>query len=196
MRRRNAIAALLGAAVGTALLPRGRTEGAELGPKQLAAMLLRVLAYDRNLKARAGGKTATIFVVYQEGNQASEALQSDVANALEDLAASVTVAELRVSVFALAYSSAADLEAKVAAKHPVAMFVCTGLADAVPALSSVARKRSILTLTLTTAYLKAGLSIGFQRGDERVNILINLPAARAEGGDLDAALLRLAEVYR
>ncbi|HRI53238.1 MAG TPA: YfiR/HmsC family protein [Pseudomonadota bacterium] len=56
--------------------------------------------------------------------------------------------------------------------------------------------RELLYLILRTVYLKAGLSIGFQRGEDHVNILINLPAARAEGGDLDAALLRLAEVYR
>ena len=111
-------------------------------------------------------------------------------------AASVTVAELHVSVLSVPYSGVSDLEAKIMAKRPVAMFVCTGLADAVPAVSAVTRRRSVLTLTLTTAYLKTGLSIGFQRGDDRVNILINLPASRAEGADLDAALLRLAEVYR
>lgn len=196
MRRRNAIAVLLGATAAAALRFGAPADGAELGPKQLAAMLLRVLAYDRNLKARSNGKSAPIVVLYQEGNQASEAMQSDVANALEDLAASVTIAELRVSSLPLSYGHLAELEAKLTAKRPVAMFVCTGLAEAVPALSSLARKHQVLTMTLTTAYLKAGLSIGFQRGDDHVNILVNLPAARAEGGDLDAALLRLAEVYR
>lgn len=196
MRRRNAIAALLGVTVTAALQRSGSADGAELGPKQLASTLLRILAYDRNLKARSGGKAAPIFVLYQEGNQASETMQTDIVNALEDLASSVTVAELHASVLAIPYSSSPDLEAKIMSRHPVAMFVCTGLADAVPVLSAAARRRSILTLTLTTAYLKAGLSIGFERGDDRVNILINLPASRAEGADLDAALLRLAEVYR
>lgn len=196
MRRRSAIAALLGATAAVALQLGVCADGAELGPKQLAAMLLRVLAYDRNLKARSNGKSVPIIVLYQEGNQASEAMQSDVANALEDLAASVTVADLRVISVPLAYTNLAEIAAKLTAKRPVAMFVCTGLAEAVPALASLARKHSILTLTLTTAYLKAGLSIGFQRGEDHVNILINLPAARAEGSDLDAALLRLAEVYR
>lgn len=196
MRRRDVIAALLCVTATTALQRSGSAEGAELGPKQLASTLMRILAYDRNLKTRASGKAAPVFILYLEGNQASETMQSDVSNALEDLAASVTVAELHVSVLSVPYSSVSDLEAKIMAKRPVAMFVCTGLADAVPAVSAVTRRRSVLTLTLTTAYLKTGLSIGFQRGDDRVNILINLPASRAEGADLDAALLRLAEVYR
>ncbi len=196
MRRRDVIAALLCVTATTALQRSGSAEGAELGPKQLASTLMRILAYDRNLKTRASGKAAPVFILYLEGNQASETMQSDVSNALEDLAASVTVAELHVSVLSVPYSGVSDLEAKIMAKRPVAMFVCTGLADAVPAVSAVTRRRSVLTLTLTTAYLKTGLSIGFQRGDDRVNILINLPASRAEGADLDAALLRLAEVYR
>ena len=168
----------------------------ELEPKQLAVMVLRILAYDRNVKARSNGKSAPVLIVYQEGNPSSESVQSDVQNALEDLAGGVAVAGLHPEVVALAYHSAADLEAKVAATRPVAMFVCTGLSDVVPALSAVARKRSVLTLTLTTTYLKAGLSVGLSRGEDRVNILVNLPATRAEGVDLDAALLRLAEVYR
>lgn len=169
---------------------------AELGPKQLAAMLLRILAYDRNLKARSNGRLIPIMVLYQEGNQPSEAIQSDVTNALEDLAGSVTVAGLRVQIISLAYSNLDELNAKIVATHPVAMFVCTGLATALPNLVLTARKRSVLTMTMTTAYVKSGLSIGLERGDERVNILINLPATRAEGADIDTDLLRVAEVFR
>jgi hypothetical protein len=195
VRRRTAIAALLYAsAVFTTGNPPARAS--ELSPKQMAVMLLRILAYDRNIKTRSNGKSAPLLILYQEGNQASESVQSDVANSLEDLANSVSVSGLRVQVSSLAYSSANDLDNKVAALKPVAIVVCTGLSDAIPAVVATARKRSVLTMTLTTTYLKAGLSIGLSRGDDRVNILVNLPAARAEGADLDAALLRLAEVYR
>lgn len=195
MRRRTAIAALLCASAGISWLEEPAC-AAELAPKQLAVMLLRILAYDRNIKARSNGKDAPILVLYQEGNQASESVQSDVSNALEDLASSVSVSGLRVQVITHSYSSSADLDAKLAATRPVAIFVCSGLNDIVSSLSTVARKRSVLTMTINTAYLKAGLSISLSRGEDRLSILINLPSARAEGADLDAALLRLAEVYR
>lgn len=198
MRRRTAITALLYAAAVAALdgTRDGPAAASELAPKQLAVMMLRILAYDRNVRTRSNGKSAPVIVLYQEGNQASEALQGDVTNALEDLANTVSVSGLRVQVNALAYSSANDLDGKVAALHPVAIFVCTGLGDNIGTVAQVARRRSVLTLTITTTYLKAGLSIGLSRGEDRLNILVNLPAARAEGADLDAALLRLAEVYR
>ena len=195
MRRRDFIAALLAA---SALIPNGDppARASELAPKQLAVMLLRILAYDRNIKTRSNGKSAPVLILYQEGNQASEAVQSDVQNALEDLSNSVSISGLRVQVNALAYSNANDLDNKVAALHPVAIFVCTGLGDALSAVMNTSRKRQVLSMTITTTYLKSGISIGLSRGDDRVNILVNLPAARAEGADLDAALLRLAEVYR
>jgi hypothetical protein len=194
LQRREAIAALLFTPVVLGL--ESRVQAAELGPKQLAAMLLRILAYDRNIKARSNGRILPIMVIYQEGNSPSEAIQSDVTNALEDLAGSVTVVGLRVQVVSLAYSNIDELNAKIVASHPVAMFVCTGLSVALPNLIATARKHAILTMTMTTAYIKAGLSIGLERGDERVNILINLPATRAEGADIDTDLLRVAEVFR
>jgi hypothetical protein len=195
MRRRTATTTLLCAAVAAATGVRPAL-ASELSPKQLAVMLLRILAYDRNVRARSNGKSAPIVVLYLEGNQGSEAMQGDVSNALDDLTSSVSVGGLRLQVSSIAYSSANDLDNKIAALRPVAIFVCTGLADSVPSISAVARRRSVLTMTMTTTYLKSGLSIGLSRGEDRLNILVNLPASRAEGADLDAALLRLAEVYR
>ena len=58
------------------------------------------------------------------------------------------------------------------------------------------RKRAVLSMTLNTAYIKSGLSVSFSEGEDRIKVIINLPAARAEGADLDASLLRISEVYR
>jgi hypothetical protein len=44
--------------------------------------------------------------------------------------------------------------------------------------------------------VRRGLSIGFVERDGRPALLINLPSTKAEGADLDAAVLRLAEVIR
>ena len=197
MCRRTAIKSLLCIALSVAAWPPPpAARAAELSPRPLALMLLRILAYDRNLKTRSGGKQAPIVVLYQEGNQASETMQTDLANALEDLSSSVSVSGLRVKVNAVAYSSAADLDGKLAAERPAALFVCTGLASALPQIVAMSRKRSVLSFTINSEFLKAGLSIGFGRGEDRVNIVVNLPATRAEGADLDAALLRVAEVMR
>ncbi len=190
MNRRAAIATLLSAA-----LPRAAA-ALEFGPKQLVVVLLRILAYDRNLKARTNGKEAPILLLYQEGNPGSETLQTDLTNVLEDLASTISVAGLPIKVAGLPYSRPLALEARLLALHPVAVFVCPGLADAIPQISAICRKRQVLTVCSTNAYLKSGLSVGISASEERLHIAINLPASRAEGVDFDAALMRTAEVYR
>ncbi len=190
MNRRSAIAALL-----CASLP-GMAQAVEFGPKQVALLMLRILAYDRSFKARADGKTAPILIVYQEGNDQSETTQVDLNNVFEELASSVTVGGLPLRVSTLAYSKPLALEARVLSLHPVALFVCPALADVVPQISAVCRKRAVLSMTTTNSYLKSGLSVGLSPGEDRIHMAINLPASKAEGADLDAALLRVAEVYR
>lgn len=191
MNRRSAIAAL-----GLCFAFGARAFAAELAPKQQALLAARVLAYDRNMKKRSGGKVAAIVILYQEGDQASESVSLDMSSAFEELAVSSTVDELPVRVTTVAYSSAAELDKKLNQVHPVALYVCPGMGDVLGAVMAVTRKRSILTITSTGAYVKSGLSIGLLRLEERPLIVVNLPAARAEGADLDAALLRIAEVLR
>jgi hypothetical protein len=42
--------------------------------------------------------------------------------------------------------------------------------------------------------VRAGIAVGLARRGDRIGILINLDAARAERADLSSALLRLAEL--
>lgn len=197
MNRRAAIAALgLCFALGLPVACPVPAFATELAPKQQALLAARVLAYDRNLKRRSNGKVAAIAILYQEGDQASESLSLDMSSAFEELTATSTIDELPVRVATLAYNGAAELDKKLLQLHPVALYVCPGMADVLSAVSTVTRRRSILTITSTGAYVKSGLSIGLLRLEERPLIVVNLPAARAEGADLDAALLRIAEVLR
>jgi hypothetical protein len=190
MNRRAAIATLLYASLCRV------ASAVEFGPKQVALLMLRILAYDRSFKARADGKTAPILLVYQEGNEHSETMQVDLNNVFEELSGSVTVGGLPLRISALAYTKPLALEARVLSLHPVALFVCPGLADSIPQISAVCRKRAVLSMTTTNAYLRSGLSVGLSAGEDRIHMAINLPASKAEGADLDAALLRIAEVYR
>ncbi len=192
MNRRAAIVTLISAAAGLCTT----AEAAELGPKQIALLILRVLAYDRNLKARSDGKTASIVVLFQEGNQASESLQIDMENALEGLSSGASISGLAVKATSYAYANPAALDARLASLRAAAVFVCSGLGDAIPNITTVVRKRSVLSFTLNTAFVKGGLSIGFANAEDRVHIVVNLPAYRAEGADLDASLLRIADLYR
>lgn len=56
----------------------------------------------------------------------------------------------------------------------------------------VSRTRRIKTITVVAAYIQAGVAIGLRVRNDKPDIVVNLSAAKAEGSDLTAPLLRLA----
>jgi hypothetical protein len=160
-----------------------------------AMLVLRILSYDRNVADRAG-KEVTIGVLAKPGSADSESMQASIASALADAAARTTVSGLPVKVVKLTWAGAAKLESDLAGSRASALYVGPELADAVPPLSRISQKRRILTFSEGDGYVNVGVSIALVRRDNRVAIVVNLPGARAEGADLDSALLRIAEVVR
>ena len=138
----------------------------------------------------------TIAVLARPGSADSEAMQASIAGALTDAASRTTVSGLPVKVVKLGWGGAAKLESDLAASHASALYVGPELAEAISPVSHVAQKRRILTFSEGDGYVNAGVSIALVRRDNRVAIVVNLPGARAEGADLDSALLRIAEVVR
>ncbi len=67
--------------------------------------------------------------------------------------------------------------------------------DAAPILAA-AQARKIPTVTLSRAQFQAGGTLGIVVKDGKPHILVNLPAARTAGMDLDPKLLQLSEVVR
>jgi hypothetical protein len=65
-----------------------------------------------------------------------------------------------------------------------------GVAD----IASAARARRMLTLSGDASYVAAGLAVGIAIAGNRPQIVINLTAAREQGADFSAQLLRLAVV--
>jgi hypothetical protein len=173
------------------LVPRG--SHAQVGAGSESLLLLRVLAYDRNVTKRAG-KTVTVAVVYKRGDVESELVRGQIATALSEAAKRVTVATLPVKVVSLGMSG--NLDGELAAMKPAAAYVCPGLQDAVAGIAKITRARSILSFGGTDRYVASGLSIGLVPRSSKTAIVVNLPSSKAEGAALDAALLRVAEVKK
>jgi hypothetical protein len=166
---------------------------ADLPVTYQALFLLRVLAYDRNLKTRAGD-SANILVVYQDGNDASDAAKSDMLGKITNIAKDAHVADLPIRVSAVAYSNPDALNAAISNTKAAALYLCPGLDSSLAPVSDVARRRSVLTFTGVESWIRQGISIGLVARASRPAVLVGVSAAKAEGADLDPALLRLAEV--
>lgn len=168
----------------------------DLLPGKQAALLLRVLPYDKNFSQRAQ-QAVTVAVVHREGNLISETYSLDMSAALKDLArATPEIKGLPVRVVTIGYSNSEALAVALAKQKLSAIYVCPGLEDALDSISDLTRKNKILTFSGRETEVRDRLSIGLLRRGSRPALIVNLRAAIAEGADLNPDLLSLSEVLR
>lgn len=167
----------------------------DLLPGKQAALLLRVLPYDKNFSQRAQ-QAVTVAVVHREGSLISETYSLDMSAALRDLARATQIKGLPVRVITIGYSNTEALTAVLAKQKLSALYVCPGLEDALDSISDITRKNKILTFSSREAEIRDRISIGLLRRGARPALIVNLRAATAEGADLHPDLLSLSEVLR
>lgn len=174
-------------------LAAGVARGDGVPVHQRTLLALRVLVYDRNLAARAP-REVVVAVIFRPGDPDSERERDDVLAALGALAAEVVAAGRPIRGAAVPHGTAAELDARLAALRPAAAWVCGALDAQAAEIARVTGARKVLSMAGTRAAVEAGLAVGIVPGPRRAAILVNPRAARAEGADLDAALLAVAEL--
>lgn len=167
----------------------------DLSPSKQAALLLRVLPYDRNFPQRVTD-TLTIAVVYRERNLKSETYALDVAMALKDLARTVRPRDVPVRVISIGYSSPEEFEAAIGQNRAAALYLCPGLNDVIESISETTRSYKVLSFSGREADLRENASVGLLRRGTRPALVVNLRTAVAEGADLEPELLALSELIR
>jgi hypothetical protein len=174
----------------------GRAEASEDGvpPSRLVVIIMRALAYDGNLKVRAGD-TINIGVLHKRGHSGSEKMARTMLKAFGALAAT-PVAGLPIAVSRLSYAGSDSLGKAVAASGIDILFICEGLVAEVAPIAEVTRRMKVLTVASQQEQVHKGLSLGVFQIDGRTTILLNLPSSRREGVAFAADLLRLAVVIR
>jgi YfiR/HmsC-like len=187
-------ALLIAGLVAAATLAPSPARAEELPPRNHALLLLRVLAYDRNLKARAGS-TVTVLILTQAGDRASEERGAELAAAFEEVAKDVVVAGLAVRVKEAPYHDPAELEARLNGLHPALVYLDGALTGAAAEVAKVTRRHAVCT-SGTRAMAEAGLAVGVAARQGRAALVVNLAASRSEGVDFDASLLAISEVIR
>jgi hypothetical protein len=179
-----------------AMMVVARTASADPVPaKNQALLLLRILAYDHNLANRTDNKKVTIVVVSKGGSSESDDAAGDIANAIRDIGKSTTIANNAIQVVRIVYSDK-TFDADVARARAAALYVSSGLGDAIGSITATTQSRKLLSFAGSQDFVAAGISIGFALDDGKPEILVNIPSSRNEGADLDVALLRVAKIIR
>lgn len=170
----------------------GSAHADQLAPGQKALLLLRVLAYDRNLKGRAG-EEVRIAVVFRPGIGTSEHERDSMVRAIGEVVSRAVVAGLPVRVKAVPFQDASRFGALLAELRPAAMFVTAGLEPEGEILARVAKERQVPSVCGSRDLVERGLAIGLVDRGDRAGVVLNLKAAAAQGADLDSALAHVAE---
>jgi hypothetical protein len=163
-----------------------------LGAEAQIPLLLKVLTYDRNFEQKAGAELA-IGIVHDPSDRDSAKATEEVGSILYKFAGK-TVKKLPMKYFTIEFTGPADLERFVKEKRISVLYITPGSAKALAAVLKVSEDLKLTTLTGVPDYVRRGVAVGIGVVQDKPQILINLAAARAEGSDFDASLLRLAQV--
>jgi len=165
----------------------------EVPSRNRALVLLRVLAYDRNLAARATD-AVVVSIVFLPGDRASEKEAAEMAETLEGVAQEFRVTGRRPRALLVPWRGEDDLDKRLRIDHPVALYVCGALEDETASVTRVTRLRQVLSFGPRRRQARDGLAVAIAGGAARAVLVINPRAAKAEGSDLASPLLALAEV--
>jgi hypothetical protein len=166
----------------------GSTADPVVPPGVQAALALRILEYDRALKSWAG-TSLTVGIVTKDagGGDGAEFRQA---------LAGHDVQSLPIKVVEHSYRDAEGANRWAERSGVRLLYVGADLGgDAAPILAA-AQARKVPTVTLSRAQFQAGGTLGIVVREGKPHILVNLPAARTAGMDLDPKLLQLSEVVR
>lgn len=175
------------------LLPRIARADAVTPDKQ-AVILARALAYDDNLRSRAGD-SLVIAVLFKAGQGGSESAADGMVHAFKALEG-VKVQNLPFRVVKLAYSGKEALHAAVSSQGIDALYISPGLESDQGSIRDESRRDHILTIASREDQLTSGFSLGVFVFDGKTTITVNLPASKEEGAAFSSELLRLARVIR
>lgn len=162
--------------------------------KLQAQVLIRTLAYDRALPARAGHAVG-IGLLFGSAKDDSLRSQFDVREAFEGRRG-MKVLGRPIFVEMHTYKDAATLSAWITDKQIDALYIVPSLLADIEAIRTVCVERHIASLGATRALVENGVAIGVISKETAPRVLVNLPAALSSGIDLDSRLLRGVEVVR
>lgn len=185
-----------GAVLALALLAGGprpaRAQGLPVPIEVQVPLLFKTATFDRRRQAEPGSRII-IAILYQGRFRASRDNARSVRQALLELTGSVR-GGFTVSVVSIDLEETPDPTDELRRAGVDVAYVCALRALDTSSLIRITRALGILSVTGEPGYVEEGLSVGADLRGNRAQLVINLTAARAEGADLPAQVLKLARI--
>lgn len=155
-------------------------------PDVQAGIIAKVWQFDRNFPRHV---PMTLGVLYQAKYRASFVAAHDLCDAFAR-------AKLPVQCILIDISEGPALADQLSQRSVDAIYIAPLRAIDVGMLVLVSRAKRIRTVTSVEEYVMAGVAVGVALSGDHAQIVINLPAARAEGADFSSQLLKMARVIQ
>jgi len=176
-----AVAALMSLGVAALAEPSERT----------ATVIIRALSYNRELSPHA--EAVVIALLYKKNNAASEADAEGWSKAFHKIE-QVKLQGHSVVTVKLEFDD--GLTSFLGGRGVDVLLVCDGLDGEADKIKTASRSQKVVTVGSKEEYVRNGMSLGVFAEGNRNNIVINLPASKAEGAGFSSDLLRLATVIQ
>ncbi|MDE3059363.1 MAG: YfiR family protein [Bacteroidota bacterium] len=157
-------------------------------------LFLKIFTFDRNFHSRADEGIA-IGILYQSEYRKS----LNVRNAFIDIINNFPLRDVDgapIRYVSIDITRESDLRAAVKREGIDLFYIAPLRAVDISTITGISREQHVLTLTGVPEYVIDGVSVSIDVKGDKPLIVINLPAAKAEGVDFDAQLLKLAKVIR
>lgn len=178
-----------------ALLQAGAlTVHAQAVPAELrAAILLRAVAYERNL---AGGDGAVPMLVVRGSSGSAAADGRAMENALQALAARVRVAGRPLQIRGIELESPQQVASVASQIDAQIVYLPTGLEAYVRPLAGLLGRQRRMLACGDPSGVTEGCVLSVEAGEPRARVVIHLRLAQALGLHFDARLLQLSRIVR
>ncbi len=195
-QRRTRMVATVGLVLSFCAAGPSRSIAEALVPAGLqAAIITRLLGYDRALKTRATTAVVVIGVVVKRSERSSAEAGQEIRQAFVALR-NPEVQGLPLRLASHSFDDVAGLRRWLTEARVSLLYVTPGLEGEVDGIGRACADAGIPAVSPVRSYVERGLAVGVVLKGDRAGILVNLPVARAEGMDLDPKLLSLSEVIR
>jgi len=156
-------------------------------------LLFKILTFDRRLRTRPPGKVIVIAVVFQTGFRGSVVARNQIVDALKAMQDS-TISGHPVRWVAVEWKDAEQLRLALIHERTDVVYLTPVRGVELDPITRAARAGGMTTFTGVPLYVEQGLALSVGIVRERPQIVVNLPATRAEGSDFTSQLLRLCKV--
>jgi hypothetical protein len=144
----------------------------------------KIWMFDRSV---ANNDHLVVAVLYQSSLRSS-------AEAKDELIAAIRTSGSKIRCIPIALDDIANLSRALQQVSADVFYVTEMRGINIQDVVRISRARHIKTITAVDGYVEAGIAIGLRVRNDKPNIVVNLSAAKAEGSDLAAQLLRLSTI--